>query len=140
MIITNQATIVFDINAPLDTNPTTNTVDARAPQAPSPPCRVADGHQLHPRLVRHRRSRASGVSSYDVYVSRQWRAWVVWLSNTTTNSATFSGQPGHYYYFYSRAQDNAGNVEPAPATFQAQTFVSANNRLPCSRWQTTQPW
>jgi hypothetical protein len=127
MIITNQATIVFDINAPLDTNPTTNTVDAVPPTSTvaTLPASLMDTNFILAWFGTDDPG-GSGVSSYDVYVSDNGGPWVVWLSNTTTNSATFSGQPGHYYYFYSRAQDNAGNVEPAPATFQAQTFVSAN--------------
>jgi hypothetical protein len=126
-VITNQATIVFDINAPLDTNPTTNTVDAVPPTSTvaALPATVTDTN-FTVAWFGPDDPAGSGVSSYDVYVSDNGGPWVVWLSNTTTNSATFSGQPGHYYYFYSRVWDNAGNVEPAPATFQAQTFVSAN--------------
>jgi hypothetical protein len=126
-IITNQATIVFDINAPLDTNPTTNTVDAVPPTSTvaTLPASLMDTNFILAWFGTDDLG-GSGVSSYDVYVSDNGGPWVVWLSNTTTNSATFSGQAGHYYYFYSRARDNAGNVEPAPASLQAQTFVSAN--------------
>ena len=37
--------------------------------------------------------------------------WQVWLGPTTATSMTYEAQPGHTYYFRSRAEDNAGNWE-----------------------------
>jgi hypothetical protein len=41
------------------------------------------------------------------------------------NSAQFTGEPGHTYAFYSTAVDNVGNVEPAHASPDTVTFISA---------------
>jgi hypothetical protein len=129
-VITNQATIVFDINAPIDTNPTTNTVDALPPTStvvPLPAAVLETNFTVS--WFGADDPGGSGVRSYDVYVSDNGGPWQVWRGNVVGNSDTFGGQPGHYYAFYSRALDNAGNVKPAPASPQAMIFVS-NNRPP----------
>jgi hypothetical protein len=127
-VITNQATIVFDINAPLDTNPTTNTVDAVPPTSTvaALPVSMMDTNFTVAWFGTDDPG-GSGLSRYDVYMSDNGGPWAAWLSGVTANTATYSGQPGHYYFFYSRAWDNAGNVESAPATYEAQTFISDNH-------------
>ena len=54
---------------------------------------------------------------------RQRRLISAWLTGTTDTSATFTGQIGHTYAFYSIATDNVGNAEAAPATADTQTQV-----------------
>ena len=39
----------------------------------------------------------SGIVSYNVYVSDNGGTYTAWLTNTTANSATFSGKDGHTY-------------------------------------------
>ena len=68
----------------------------------------------------------SGVANSDIYVADDGGPWQPWQLAIATNSATYGGQPGHYYSFYSIAHDNAGNVEPTPSTYQAMTLVSSN--------------
>ena len=68
----------------------------------------------------------SGIASYDVYVSDNGGAYTLFQSHTTGSSATFSGQDGHRYGFYSVATDNAGNVEQAPDTPDATTLVDVS--------------
>jgi len=63
------------------------------------------------------------VASYTIYVSENGGAWTAWLSGTVSNTATFSGQPGHTYAFYSVARDNAGNLESAAPVPEAVTTV-----------------
>ena len=54
----------------------------------------------------------SGLKWYDVqYKDGNKGSWQELISQTTEVSVTFRGQPGHTYYFRSRAWDNAGNVE-----------------------------
>ena len=71
----------------------------------------------------------SGIASYDIYVSDNGGAWALWQSAATTTSATFKAQAHHTYGFYSRAHDNAGNVEAAHLTADATTTVVANPLL-----------
>jgi len=68
----------------------------------------------------------SGVQNYDIYVSDNGGEYVPLLLASTANTLTFSGLPSHTYAFYSLARDNAGNVEAAPATPKAFTYVSTN--------------
>lgn len=126
-VVTNQAAIVFDTNDPIDTNTTTNTIDAVAPSSSVvslPP--VVFGTNVTVSWFGNDDPNGSGVGSFDIYFSDNGGPWQLWLSGVTQNSATFSGQPQHYYYFYSIAHDNAGNVETPPSGFQAMTYISDN--------------
>jgi hypothetical protein len=68
-------------------------------------------------------SGGSGVAGYSVYVSDDGGVYAPVVSNTSSTSATFTGQPGHTYGFYSVASDVAGNVQPTPGAAQATTTV-----------------
>jgi hypothetical protein len=68
----------------------------------------------------------SGVAGYDVYVSDNGGDYARWLSGTLDTSATFTGQTGHTYAFYSIATDNVGHQESAPAAPDTQTLVTAS--------------
>ena len=70
----------------------------------------------------------TGIASYDIYVSDNGGAFGLWLDHTAQTSATFTGQDGHTYAFYSVAKDNAGNTEAPPATPDAQTTVRLNHQ------------
>ncbi|MCK6477705.1 MAG: hypothetical protein L6Q35_12845 [Phycisphaerales bacterium] len=65
----------------------------------------------------------SGVSAYDVYVSTDGGVYKRWLNSTAATSATFEGDYGHTYRFYSRGIDNVGLVESAPEQHDAITTV-----------------
>jgi hypothetical protein len=126
-VVTNQAAIVFDTNDPITTNPTTNTVDALPPtswMATLPSAVLTTNFTVS--WFGADDTGGSGVGSYDIYVSDNGGPWQAWQRAISTNSATCAGQPGHYYYFYSIAHDNAGNAGPAPASYQAMTLVSTN--------------
>ncbi len=65
----------------------------------------------------------SGIASYNIYVSDNGGAFALFESNTTLTSATFTGQDGHTYAFYSVATDNIGHQQVTPASAQATTLV-----------------
>jgi uncharacterized repeat protein (TIGR02543 family) len=66
----------------------------------------------------------SGIQCYDVQYKDGSGSWEDWQTCTTATSASFNyGQPGHLYYFRSRATDNAGNVEAWPGQFDTWTYV-----------------
>ena len=67
----------------------------------------------------------SGVASYDIYVSDNGATATLWQSAITATSATFDGQDGHTYAFYSVATDNAGNVEATPSSPEATTTAGS---------------
>ncbi len=67
---------------------------------------------------------ATSIASYTIFVSEDSGPFTPFLSDTTQTSATFTGQFGHTYSFYSIATDNLGLVQPAPATAQAMTYLA----------------
>jgi len=129
--ITNQAFVQFDINpfnpAPPG-GPFVNTVDA------VPPSSVVQSPTGNQRCSSFQVTWAgtddqngSGLRSFDVYVDDLNDAQPVylWQAGTVKASATFSGYPGHTYRFYTRARDNAGNIEAAPDAPSYDTEVTA---------------
>jgi uncharacterized delta-60 repeat protein len=65
-----------------------------------------------------------GLSLYDVYVSDNGGLFNFWAGGGWwQTSATFTGQNGHTYAFYSVATDYAGNREAPPDTADATTTV-----------------
>ncbi len=70
----------------------------------------------------------SGIVAYDVEVrDGESDPWTVWLSNTTTLSATYTNVvTGHTYYFRSIARDTAGNIElNLPTDGDTRTTIAA---------------
>ena len=57
-------------------------------------------------------------------------AYTLWQSDTTATSATYTGQVGQTYRFYSVATDNVGLVQPTPTNPQATTTVIAETQPP----------
>jgi hypothetical protein len=64
-----------------------------------------------------------GIAYYDVYVSDNGAAFTLFQHHTTATSATFTGQDGHSYGFYSIATDQIGAVGPTPSSAQAVTLI-----------------
>ena len=85
---------------------------------------------------------ADSIASYSVFVSKDGGSFTPFVSHTSQTSATFSGQAGHNYAFYSVATDNLGNVEPTPSAAEATTTIagpptSTVTPLPASTTSTT---
>jgi hypothetical protein len=110
--ITGQASIVFDVNAPILTNTVLNTLDAGAPVA-----RVTALPAVLPYAeVAVRWSGTddyggSGVVAYDLFVATDGGPFTVWLSRSTATSAVYAGERGHSYAFYAIARDAVGHSE-----------------------------
>ncbi len=67
---------------------------------------------------------ATSIASYEIFVSDDGGGFTPFLAQTTATSATYTGQPGHTYGFYSVATNNLGLVQPTPQTAQATITVS----------------
>lgn len=65
----------------------------------------------------------SGIAKYDVFVSDNGSAFTHFQTATTDTSATFTGQVGHTYTFYSVATDNVGHVEANHTSPDTSTLV-----------------
>ncbi len=122
--INAQATVVFDQNAPLATAVRLNTIDAGPPTSSVSPLPATEPATSFPvSWSGSDDTGGSGITSYNVYVSDNGGAYTLFQSNTTQTSATFTGQDGDTYGFYSVATDNVGHVQPTPSAAQATTTV-----------------
>ncbi|MBK7673645.1 MAG: putative Ig domain-containing protein [Candidatus Accumulibacter sp.] len=130
-VIDAKATIVFDINEPIDTPAIFNTVDSRLPSSQmdaagasgTPATRTVNTTQFEVHWSGN--DTGSGLAGYTVYVSDNGGAYAPWLENTTRTHAAYLGQPGHTYAFYTLSRDNAGNVEAAPGEADLVVRVAA---------------
>ena len=123
-VITNAATITFDINPSITTPAVTNTLDAGTPESTlTLATNVQSGTNFVVSWSGSDVGGESGVAGYDIYVSVDGGPFQLWLANTTLTSAPYNGQAGHTYSFYSVAHDNAGNVQAgAPVTSKRLSF------------------
>ena len=113
-VISARATIIFDVNPPIDTPEIFNTIDAGTPTSSI----VAMPGESETTFVVSWSGNddlgGSGIDSYDIYVSDNGGAYVLWLDDVTVTEAQYAGVGGHTYRFYSSAKDNAGNTEGRP--------------------------
>lgn len=122
--IVNNATIIFDANEPIVTNTTTNLLDSGIPTsvlAPLPPTSSIPVFDLE--WSGSDDATGSGLSGYDVMFSDDGGAYQAYLLGSPSTSVTFTGKWGKLYRFYSRARDNAGNIETAPISPDATIQV-----------------
>jgi hypothetical protein len=120
--IQNQATVVFDQNAPITTQPWSNTIDAMPPTShvqTQPATETSPSFQVQWSGT----DVGAGIQDFTIYVSQDGGPFTIWQANTTSTSATYTGQPGHSYAFYSIARDLVGNVEVTKSAAEAQTAV-----------------
>jgi subtilisin family serine protease len=132
------ATIVFDDQESLDTPAIFNTLDNSTPTSSvnalpamlsssgiSAALAAADGDMLVPIEVSWTGSdEGSAIKGFDVYVSTDGGPFILWLDDTELTAATYFGEPGHDYAFYSVAIDNAGNSELPPNSPDASTTTA----------------
>ncbi|MCY2994691.1 MAG: SBBP repeat-containing protein [Planctomycetota bacterium] len=123
--IHNQARIVFDVNPPIDTNSTLNTMDAAGPESRVQQLPAASAASFTVHWSGTDDDGGSGIATYDVYVSIDGGDFQLWQNGTPSTSATFTGAVGHDYAFQSLATDNVGHRQ-ASATTSASTKVGAN--------------
>jgi len=126
-VIPNVATIVFDWNEPIDTPLVFVTIDAEPPESRVDP--LPGQSDLH-FLVSWSGTDdplGSGITGYDIYVSKDMAAYELWLEETSERSAPFHGEAGAVYAFFSQAHDRVGHIETARPTPDAFTQVVEAN-------------
>jgi probable HAF family extracellular repeat protein len=120
--IQNQASVVFDQNAPVSTGAWLNTIDNNNPASrveSLPSTEASTNFEVRWSGT----DVGSGVRSFTVYSSDNGGAFIPFTSEAVATSATFIGQPGHTYGFFSQARDFAGNLEPLKTKAEATTTV-----------------
>jgi len=121
-----QASIVFDTNPAIATPQITNTVDAGPPTSTVTALPSTTTTPSFTVSWSGSDGAGSGIADYNVYVSDDGGAFTLFQANTTATSATFTGQVGHTYGFYSVATSNVGLTQPTPAGAQATTRIVAS--------------
>jgi hypothetical protein len=123
--IQNQATIIFDNNAPINTPVWSNTLDKTKPVSQVAPLPAQEG--LANFIVQWSGNDPdSGIAGFNIYVSENGGPYNIWLRNAAGTSALFEGQPFTTYSFYSIAQDNAQNLEDSKINAEATTTTPSS--------------
>src|SRR5207249_1269366 len=90
-VVTNRATIVFDFNAPMDTNIWFNTIDNDRPV--SQVLALSATQSSTSFLVKWQAADVrSGVRDVSMLFSDNGGLWMEWLTNTTDSQAVFTGE------------------------------------------------
>ncbi len=119
--IANTARIVFDANAPIDTDAWSNTIDATPPithvdAATAGACRV--------QVAWSSSDVGAGVESQTLLVSENGGPLLPRIVDTTDAGATVAGTLGVTYGFATVGRDLVGNVEATPNTPQQTATVT----------------
>lgn len=126
--IRNQARVIFDTNAPIDTPIWLNTIDNSPPVSQVLPLAANQG-STHFQVTWSGNDAGAGITSYTIYVSENGGAFRVWLENTTLTSAFYDATPNATVAFYSVARDGAGNLEAAPASPDTTVSLTPSGQL-----------
>ena len=123
--IPNFAEVIFDLDPPNLTETVFNTIDSGAPtsEVADLPA-TSDATEFLVTWSGVDDTQGSGLTDYDVYVSIDGGLSETWQERTALIEATYTGERGHTYAFYSIAHDNVGNRESAPDTPDTQTTVA----------------
>ncbi len=132
--IAAQASIIFDVNEPIETNLWVNTIDAVAPTSY---CRVLEGEpepNSSPQetsdslwIVFDGTDDTTGIAAYRLYYTTNGSAYRFAGRYLPGDTAIIEQQPNVQYTFFSIAEDNVGNVEPmknSPDTLFGNLHVS----------------
>ncbi|MCC6752871.1 MAG: hypothetical protein IT266_02685 [Saprospiraceae bacterium] len=124
--IDNEATIIFDSNAPIVTNVHKNAFDLRSPESR---VRSSTSSTLDSAVALEILSEddGSGVRFVDLWYSKDDSTYV--FSHRVYGGETlFAGVPGSQYKFYCIAEDHVGNREIVPAGPDTEVrFLTAND-------------
>ena len=120
--IQNQAVVVFDTNAPIATPTWLNTIDNDTPKTRVLPLAAVQSSSTF--AVQWTGSDVgSGTSGFTIFVSDNGGPFTKWLDGTVATSASYQGQTGHSYGFFSIGTDLVGNTEPLKTVAEATTHV-----------------
>jgi hypothetical protein len=122
--VKNKATIVFDVNAPIDTPQWANTIDNLRPESRVRDLPAAVSTSSF-RVSWEGTDQGAGVKGYTVWVSEDVGPFTPWLTGTTLTSATYPGTAGKTYRFKSAAVDAAENEEPEHLVPDASTTAGS---------------
>ena len=113
-VIKNKASIVFDVNAPIETPEVSNTIDKTPPVSAVTSADVDDACDTSITVNWSGTDEGSIIADYSVFVSVNGGPFTLWQESTTATSAVYEGTTGNSYAFYSVARDIVDNTEAVP--------------------------
>lgn len=128
-VIQNTATVVFDVNSPINTPIWSNTIDNTAPTSKVSALPPTEETHVFP-VQWSGTDVGAGIQDFTIYVSDNGGPFTLWLTNTTGTQGMYSGTGGHTYAFYSIARDLVGNFESAKTVAEATTQVIVDTTPP----------
>ena len=126
-VIGAQATVIFNTQPPMNTPRIFNTIDSGAGLVSSVTALPANvtNNSVNVSWNGTDAVNGSAVQDFSIFVSDNGGAYTPWLQDTTLTDATYVGEAGHTYSFYSVAADNAGNIQATLALAQAVVSFAA---------------
>ncbi len=122
--ILDNATIVFDQNAPIATEDWLNTIDASTPSSQIDALTPAAGGVCGNLGVSWSGTdTGAGIDHYDIYVSQNGGPFDIWQPLTQASNAIYPGVAGSSYRFSSVATDGVGHSETVPGTPSASILA-----------------
>jgi RHS repeat-associated protein len=129
-VITNQASIVFDANAPIATNTVTNTIDSTVPTSSVNALPASTSATSFNVSWSGSDPGGSGIAGYNIFVAADGGQYGTWLPGTAQTSATFTAVGGHTYSFYSLAVSNVGTIQVTPGASQTIAVTASSCTIP----------
>jgi hypothetical protein len=128
-VVQNTATIIFDVNPPINTPTWSNTIDNTPPTSKVSPLPSTETSYSFP-VQWSGTDVGVGLQDFTIYVSDNGGPFTAWLINSTTTQGTYPGVGGHTYGFYSIARDLVGNLENGKTSAEATTSVVVDTTPP----------
>ncbi|MEM6691033.1 MAG: Ig-like domain-containing protein, partial [Planctomycetota bacterium] len=122
-----EATIVFDLEDPINTPPIFNTIDADEPTSQLSPLPEITNTLEFPISWTGEDGFGSGVASFDVFVSEDNGPFELFADNITDTGINFIGQDNRRYEFVVLATDNVGRVEDKLIVAEVATTIDFND-------------
>jgi cytoskeletal protein CcmA (bactofilin family) len=127
-MISNKASIVFDLNAPIITNTYINHIDDKVPFSMVAPLALVQEDSIFT-VSWSGSDMGSQIANYNIFVSVNDSAYVLWKVANRAGDAGFIGKNGYNYKFFSVATDSIGFAEKIKTGPEAVTTVSLNTGL-----------
>jgi hypothetical protein len=124
-LISNRASIVFDLNKPIITNTFSNRIDDRIPESTIVPLALAQEDSVFT-VSWTGSDQGSQIENYNIFVSVNDSAYVLWKVAKTAGSAEFIGKDKYQYRFFSVATDSIGFAEPYKTSAEAATVIDVS--------------
>lgn len=121
--INNSADIIFDQNEVIPTNVWSNIVTSSNPESEVEDLPEKSPNEFVVQWIGSSGTDGSGIKEIKIFVSKNEQPYKLWLRTEQPGQATFLGEPGVTYRFYSKLITLDGEQEFAPNVADAFTTV-----------------